>query len=326
MPVRYFKRGEKTFSCSIFLVTVEVLLMSKLPKNIIVADIGGTKMALGHLENGRATTASSSVMTQRLRVADPIAVLEQIILEYAANRQLEFDAVVLGVPVSLDRDMDTVLSGPNIPELEGLKLATLLEAKLSKPVRLERDIVLLTLGEQHSGAAQGSSSTVGVFLGTGVGGGFLIGGKPYRGFSVGMELGHIPMHGRGKICVCGNTDCLEAYACGHTLNALSNQFGISVSELFNSRIKTEELENTLKDFMRDQAFAIAASINLIDPEVCVIGGGIPEMMGFPKDAFKNKILEHLRRPYPREVVKLAWAELGSRATLYGALAVLEERL
>ncbi len=298
--------------------------MSKLHKTIIVADIGGTKIALGHLEAGQATQASSSVLTEHLRVADPIQALEKIILEYAAQHQLKFDAVVLGVPVSLDRDMDMVLSSPNISQLEGLKLATALEATLQKPVRLERDIVLLLLGEQHFGAAQGSSSTVGVFLGTGVGGGFLIAGKPYRGFSVGMELGHIPIHGRGKSCVCGNTDCLEAYACGHTLTALGTQFGISVSELFSVR-NNPKLEQALEDFVRDQAFAIATTINLIDPEVCVIGGGIPLMPDFPKETFKHLILEHLRRPYPKEVVKIAWAELGSRATLYGALAVLEER-
>ena len=300
--------------------------MNAIPKTIIVADIGGTKIALGHLAPGISASINSSVLTERLRVVDPISALGQIILEYATQHHLEFDAVVLGVPVSLDRDMDTVLSSPNITQLEGAKLATQLEARLGKPVRLERDIVLLLLGEQHSGAAQGSSSTVGVFLGTGVGGGFLIAGKPYRGFSVGMELGHIPIHGHGKICVCGNTDCLEAYACGHTLNALSGQFNLPVSELFSLRTSTPELEQALNDFIRDQAFAIATTINLIDPEVCVIGGGIPQMPDFPKTALKDLILEHLRRPYPREVVKIAWAELGSRATLYGALAVLEERL
>jgi predicted NBD/HSP70 family sugar kinase len=298
--------------------------MPKLPETIIVADIGGTKIALGHLEAGKVSTLGSSVMTQRLRVSDPIAAVEQIILEYASQQHLEFDALVLGVPVSLDRDMDLVLSGPNIPQLEGLKLATLLEAKLAKPVRLERDIVLLTLGEQHSGAALGASSTVGIFLGTGVGGGFLIDAKPYRGFSVGMELGHIPIHGRGKICVCGNLDCLEAYACGHTLNELSQQFDVPVSELFSTRNKNLEL--ALLDFTRDQAFAIATTINLIDPEVCVVGGGIPLMQDFPKEHFMQLILSHLRRPYPKESVKLVWAKLGSSASLYGALAVLEERL
>ncbi len=298
--------------------------MPKLPKTIIVADIGGTKIALGHIEAQKASTASSSLLTQRLRIADPIQALEQIILEYASQHQLEFDAVVLGVPVSLDRDMDTVLSGPNIPELEGLKLATLLQTKLFKPVRLERDIVLLTLGEQHSGAAMGASSTVGIFLGTGVGAGFLIDAKPYRGFSVGMELGHIPIHGRGKICVCGNLDCLEAYACGHTLNELGKQFNVPVSEVFTTQNKN--LIPALQDFIRDQAFAIATTINLIDPEVCVIGGGIPQMLDFPKEKFMQLIFDHLRRPYPKTSVKLAWAELGSSASLYGALAVLEERL
>ena len=300
---------------------------STVPSTVLVADIGGTKIALGHLCDGVPSNASSTVATDLLRVLDSTHALETILREYTVQHGLErVGAVVLGVPVSLDRDLDRVLSSPNIPQLENLRLGSALQGSLGVPVRLERDINLLLLGEHRAGAALNASSAFGVFFGTGVGAGFLVGGQPYRGFSVGLELGHIPIRGEGRVCVCGNVDCLEAYACGHTLNALSGQFGVSVGELFSSRNEHPDLERALFEFVRDQAYATATAINLFDPEVAIVGGGIPEMRDFPRDAFVATVLEHLRRPYPREVVKLTWAQLGSRAVLHGAINVLETRL
>ena len=150
-------------------------------------------------------------------------------------------------------------------------------------------------------------------------------GRPYRGFSVGLELGHIPIRGEGKVCVCGNVDCLEAYACGHTLTALSTQAEISVEKLFSQRQTHPQLDRALFEFVRDQAYAVATAINLLDPETVVIGGGIPLMSDYPKDEFLKTVSDHLRRPYPKDSVKLKWAELGSSAVLYGALTVIRQR-
>lgn len=309
------------------LLSTEPLTMSDDSlETVIVADIGGTKIMLGHLVAGVPSEVSSTVSTDVLRVADPVAALETTLREYTVQRGLNhLNAVVLGVPVSLDRDLDTVLSSPNIPQLEGIRLATELQSRLGIPVRLERDINLLLLGEHRAGAAVNASSVLGAFFGTGVGAGFLMDGQPYRGFSVGLELGHIPIRGEGRVCVCGNVDCLEAYACGHTLTALSNQFGIPVGELFGRSLEHAGLGRALFEFVRDQAYALATAINLFDPEVAVVGGGIPEMTAFPREAFMQTVRDHLRRPYPQEIVRLEFARLGSQAVLHGAVAVLEQR-
>jgi allose kinase len=313
---------------------------------LIVADIGGTKIALGHVlsvetweprfrheepsnkhEHLKTSTTSTTstrplqtVPTELLRVANPVFALENILLEYARTHDLSPTAIVLGVPVSLAKNLDTVLSSPNILQLEGLQLGSMLEARLKIPVRLERDINLLLLGEVYG---QNVSSALGVFFGTGIGASFILENRVYRGASVGLEIGHIPIRGEGKICVCGNIDCLEAYACGHTLNALSKQFSIPVADIFIKHGNLQ-LEQFLFEFVRDQAYAVATAINLFDPELCIIGGGIPEMKAFPRESFHQTILEHLRRPLPQESIKLEWAKLGSRAVLPGALAVLKE--
>ena len=311
---------------------------------LIVADIGGTKIALGHVptletwkprfreepsnlehvETSTISTTSSrplqTVPTELLRVPNPVFALENILLEYAKTHDLSPTAIVLGVPVSLAKDLDTVLSSPNVPQLEGLQLGSMLEARLKVPVRLERDINLLLLGEIYE---QNVSSALGIFFGTGIGASFILENRVYRGASVGLEIGHIPIRGEGKACVCGNIDCLEAYACGHTLNALSKEFSIPVADIFIKHGNLQ-LEQLLLEFVRDQAYAVATAINLFDPELCIIGGGIPEMKAFPRKAFRQTVFEHLRRPLPRESIQLEWAKLGSRAVLPGALAVLKE--
>jgi len=292
---------------------------------VLVADIGGTKIGLGHIFRGEPDPQLRLVSADRLRVADPVGAMAGILRNYAQRHDLIPQSAVLGVPVSPDRDMDRVLSSPNIPQLEGVYFATELTKQLGYPVYLERDIALLLLGEYRAGAARGASSALGVFFGTGVGASILFEGRPYRGFSVGLEIGHIPIRGEGRVCVCGNLDCLEAYACGHTLNDLAQQTGILVPELFKRRLERPGLDGVLFEFVRDEAYAVATAINLLDPEVAVIGGGIPEMADYPKEAFIQTVLDHLRRPYPKEVVQIRWAELGSSAVLYGALAVLEQR-
>lgn len=77
--------------------------------------------------------------------------------------------------------------------------------------------------------------------------------------------------------------------------------------------------------MRDQAYAVAMAVNLLGPEMTVIGGGIPLMSGYPREAFLVLVREHLRRPQPHGGVRLAWAQLGWRAALHGARRTLEQR-
>ena len=80
---------------------------------------------------------------------------------------------------------------------------------------------------------------------------------------------------------------------------------------------------TLHTFTDDLARVLATGVNLFHPEVAVVGGGVVAMKGFPKERFRETFYAHLRRPVPSETVELRWAELGSRASLYGAQLILE---
>jgi len=304
---------------------------------IIVIDMGGTNIRIGHVNQASNSIGNINNMnnmgdidvgirpmstrhpTEHLRQAvDPIGWLEHAVRDYAQQENLSPEALVIGVPFTPDKAMNTSVSSPNIPNLEGVPIASGLRERLGFTVVLERDINLLLLGEWQAGAAQGYNAAFGMFVGTGVGGCYLERGQPFRGSTgAALELGHIPIRGEGRRCVCGNIDCLEAYACGHILRDIAEEASVDVAKAFVSG-GDSMFRAKLERFVYDLACALSTSINLFHADVALIGGGIPEMDGFPKDTFAEIFYAHLRRPIPAETVTLVWGELGSRAALYGA--------
>jgi allose kinase len=275
-------------------------------------------MRFGHLTEGQVHSSRWRLTTGELRAGQPVTSLTHAIRRYAKERRLALQSIVMGVPVSLGLEHDLVLSSTNIPGLEGLQLATLLRRELNCPVRLERDITLLLMGEWLVGAARQSRSSLGVFIGTGVGASFLNGPRPFRGHSgAALELGHIPVGSEGRLCVCGNFDCLEAYASGHVLRALAQEHQVELASIFEQG-HPAELRKRLDMFVRYLALAVATAINLFDPQTTVVGGGIPRMSGFPRGLFRRFVFAHLRQPIPARAVSLRWAELGWQAALHGA--------
>lgn len=293
--------------------------------SLVVADIGGTHVRIGHATRGEAAPGTSAARTDVLRVPDPAAALAGLLDAHLRRHHLKPDAVVVGLPGSLAQDLDVVLSSPNIPQLEGVRLGVALTERLGRPTLLERDVILHLLGEAGAGGGLGFQDVLGVFFGTGVGAAYLEGGRPHRGHPVSTELGHIPVRAEGRRCVCGNTDCLEAYACGHTLRDLAAGAGLPVGEIFLRHAEHPALQGALADFVRDQAYAVATAVNLLGPEVTLIGGGIPDMPGYPRAAFVSVVREHLRRPQPHDSFQQRWARLGWRASLHGAQRAIEQR-
>ncbi len=291
----------------------------------IVMDMGGTSFRVGHLDGADASAPMQRHSTDRLRDGDPIRVLADVVTDYATERGLNVGHVVIGVPASLDAQCDYVLSSPNILSLEGRRLRSELRAALTLPVTLDRDIVLLTRGERLAGAARGAKSIMGVFVGTGVGACLLIDGQPYTGATgIGLEIGHMPIRAEGRRCICGNIDCLEAYASGRALKAMAERFGRPVDGMFladDPPVATEVAE-----FVRDLAYACAGAINLLDPELVLMGGGVVAMKGFPRQVFADTVRAHVRRPLPAEAFRIDWARLGPAACLHGARALIEPEL
>lgn len=289
--------------------------------DIIVLDVGGTHIRIGHWHNNLPCAELSVQNTHMLHVDNAQDALADIIVQYADKHELEVAAVVLGLPGMLNPDTDTISHCNNIKQLEGSGLQSRLTEILDCKVILEQDIMLQLLGEWRAGAARDSRSVFGVYYGTGIGAAYLVDGNPKVNNAAGLQAGHIPIMAQGKPCICGNTDCIEAYACGHTLLELAQTHQCAVDQIFLVS-DNDELQAQLNDFVKYQAYLIATLATLFVPDTILIGGGIPQMKAYPRDKLLQHVHAHLQKPYPAESIDITWASLGNTSVLHGAKALL----
>jgi predicted NBD/HSP70 family sugar kinase len=290
---------------------------------ILVIDIGGTSIKIGFVVDGRPQEFIRLFSTTELRT-DPIAALERMISTVRTESGLEPAAVVSTVPGFLDVQQHRVLHAANIPELNGLLLATELGHRIGLPVLLERDAVLALMGEFVAGVCQGADSVLGLFFGTGVGGAFLQQGIPFRGSGWALEIGHMPFSANRRWLNAERGDCLEAYVSGKALERIAEHHQVPIEEVFRASAQSSELSTHLREFVTMQAFAIATAIAILSPETVILGGGICEMRDFPK----AQLVTELEQSFPfisiGRPLDLRWASLGWRSVLHGATLLVRK--
>lgn len=291
--------------------------------SILVADIGGTSIKLGAVVDGVPQIVGERVSSEQLRCADPLAAMETVLRSFSGNHGLGFDAVVMTIPGFIDRDFDHVLHAANIPQLNGLAVASGLSDQLGVPVLLERDAVLLLQGERLRGVAQDAQSLLGLFFGTGVGAAFIEDDQVFRGAGWALEIGHMPIHGDAKPMDGLKADSLEVHASGRRLNHLAATYGVPVEELF-LQDGLPALGADLATFVRDQAFATASAMLMLCPQTLVLGGGILEMQGYPRQALLDHIHKRASLPPGRDL-DIRFASRGWRAVLDAAMHLVESR-
>ncbi len=188
---------------------------------IIGIDIGGTNLVLGAVaEDGSALHGLRKEPTRAEEgpdavVARLVGLSRQAIEDTrAADPSAEVIGVGIGSPGPLDRVTGRVLITPNLG-WTNFPLRDAIREALALPTALDNDANCAVLGEWWQGAARDTRFAVGITIGTGIGGGIIIDGKLYHGFSeVAGELGHTTIDSDGRLCKCGNYGCLEAYAAG----------------------------------------------------------------------------------------------------------------
>ena len=291
-------------------------------RDVIVVDTGGTNVRLGHLSDGRPGSVIELTSSAALRIEDARTALADLVLEYAKKNLLEPAVVVMGIPGMLDRERDTLAHCNNIPQLEGAGLCSDMTRLIGCPVLLEQDIMLQLLGEWRSGAVRGSPAVLAVYFGTGIGAAYLQDGDPFRRGASSLQAGHIPMLARGTRCLCGNRDCVESYASGHTLTGLAERAGIPVDLLF-THCGDDDLDQALDEFVMLHAWTIATAVTLLEPDDVLVGGGIPSMSGYPHDRLEQQIRDHLQHPHPADTLRISKATLENHGALHGALALID---
>jgi predicted NBD/HSP70 family sugar kinase len=284
---------------------------------ILVIDMGGTSIKIGFVVHGEPQEFIRLFSTTELRT-DPIVALERMISTAITESGLHPEAIVSTVPGFLDATHNRVLYAANIPQLNGLLLANELGHRVGLPVLLERDSVLALMGEYVAGVCQGASSVLGLFFGTGIGGAFLQQGRPFRGSGWALEIGHMPFSGSRQWLHAERGECLEAYASGRALERIAQHHHVPIEDVFRVSAQASELSNHLREFVTNQAFAIATAIAILSPETVVLGGGICELRDFPRAQLTSELEQSFPFHHTGRPLDLRWANLGWRSVLHGA--------
>lgn len=259
-------------------------------------DIGGTKISCALLGEEKAILSKVSFDTKSQRaytdVLRDVAQGIYSVLDQACCRLEDVEAIGLGCPGILNQQTGEVIYSNNIA-WENVPLVRTLQKHVPKELFLDNDANCAALGEYICGAARGASSSVTVTLGTGVGGGIILGGKIHNGFnSAANVIGHMVVVSGGEPCTCGRNGCWEFYA---SITAL-----IRMAEEMAARFPTSLLAETRRhcgQFNGKNIFGAARKndtaalelleryyfyvsegiidiINILQPQVIVIGGGI----------------------------------------------------
>jgi len=202
--------------------------------------------------------------------------------------------------------------------MDDLPAASLLRASLDLPVCIDKDVNMLLRHDIHYFDLDSSGVILGFYIGTGFGNAICIHGKIlYGAHGVAGELGHIPMFGRFESCSCGNTGCAENYMSGKALSEL--QQTVFPQTPINMLFAEHGGHPRLNTFTEELAIPVATEIYILDPETVIIGGGIPQMEGFPSALLERAIYRRARKPYPACGMSVCYSPGDSHNGVTGAV-------
>jgi glucokinase len=293
---------------------------------VIGVDVGGTKILAGLVGRDGTVLAHREYPTPIESEEALLDGLESAVREFLDGRVL---AVGFGIPSQIDQRDGIALGSVNIP-LRGVPFRQKMTERLGLPIGMDNDANAAAIAEWAAGAGQGTTDMVMLTLGTGVGGGLILGGKPYRGwFGAGAEIGHMVIVHDGVKCRCGGHGHLESYASGKAADELAAEaFGPAADAHRLVRLAREGdalAIRILKGVGEHLGSGIASLVNIFNPELIVVGGGFAaagEFLFDPAQAIADReVLVSVRGSY-----RVVRAELGTSAGMIGAGMVAFEAL
>jgi glucokinase len=278
-------------------------------------DLGGTKIQTVVLRN-EEVVGSARVLTPQ--TGDPGDAIDAIVgtirtsLEAAGEVESDLRGIGIGTPGEVDATAGAVLLAANVPGFsERVELGPLVSTQLGNAkVTVGNDVNVGVLGEYERGAGRPYKNLLGVWVGTGVGGGLIIRGELYDGRGAGGEFGHMVVKPGGLRCSCGRHGCVEAYAGRVSMERRARHLVKRghKTDLFRIMEKHERTrlssgvfaralehgDKMAKELIDDAAWAlgigIASAQNLLDLEAVIVGGGLGDRLGQP---FVDQIVEQM---------------------------------
>jgi glucokinase len=309
-------------------------------RRTIGVDMGGTKVLAGAVDEGLGVHHRAQRTVTGLDQSALLDITVEAVQEAREAAGAEVAAVGFGIPCLMDQRTGRGVIAVNLP-LANIPFGDIMAERLGLPVFVDNDGNVAALAEHRAGAARGFNEAVILTIGTGIGGGLILRGQPYRGsIGSGAELGHMVIDMDGPRCQgnCPNRGCLEALASGTALAREADRLaderpdsslgraradgrallGPLVTELAHDG--DEAATEAITFIGRNLGIAIASYVNIFNPEVVVIGGGViaaGELLLEPARA------EMLARALPpsRDEVKIVAARFGIEAGMVGAAAL-----
>lgn len=306
----------------------------------IGVDIGGTNITAGIIDQKGNLLYKDSIETNKESSFDIIVKnIYKLILDLLKETNTKIDNVLsigLGSP-GLSKKEEGIVAFANNLDWYNVPLRSELRKYFDIPIYIENDANTAALAESMVGACKGFENSITLTLGTGLGSGIILNGKPYSGVhGVGSELGHIIVHVNGIQCTCGAKGCLERYASATSLiregrlAASNNKESlifkkvngdldkITAKTVIDSAKENDKDANDIFDgFVNYLAMGIISIINSIDPSIIALGGGVAKAGDFLLRPLKAKVSENIfykSEPYAEIVL----AELGNDAGVIGA--------
>lgn len=310
-------------------------------------DVGGTDVKIGLLDENANILAQGKTPTgvggSYQDIIKNMADYAKALVSQIGCTLDDVAAVGVGVPGVVNNASGVVMRCVNMQWWD-VPLREELQKHIPKPMVIDNDANLAGYAESVCGVSAGTHSSVFITLGTGVGGGLVINGKPFSGYhSAGGEIGHVIMQIDGEPCTCGRKGCIERYCSATALIRLAKEAAIehhesalwSVSDnnleklngknIFACAMAGDETAVAVFDlYIHYLCLALSSIICLLDPQVIVIGGGLSKDGPFLLSAIEKQIESHLAFPVPYADIKIA--TLGANAGFIGAALLGKQML
>ncbi len=317
-------------------------------EHIVGVDLGGTKILAGVFDNSLECIGTAKVSTKAQRgVESVIERIERCVEDAVDEADLtmkQIAGVGIGAPGAVDFEAGTVIFAPNMEGWKDVALKKELEKSLGVPVFVENDGNIAVLGVHVAELKAKPKNVVGIFVGTGIGGGLILNGELFSGFShTAGEIGHMVLDVNGPKCGCGNKGCFEALASRSAIfqqikagvkdgqkTLLTEMLGDDLSELRSGDLRKalrrgdKFVDGIIEAAAEYIGIAAATLVNVLNPEVVVLGGGVIEALA---DEMMSVIVEtaaDYAMPGTMKGVEIIASKLGDSAGITGA-AVLARR-
>ncbi len=306
-------------------------------------DIGGTNIEYIILDNsGREIDHfSNKAGTGRKQILKNAIEGAKYLLK--KNKNIEIQGIGVGSP-GLVSNGKVIEEAVNMPGWKGTDIKGSLEKELKLPVYVDNDVTLVALGEAYFGAGKGKDRALCVALGTGLGGGIVINKHVYRGkYGYAAEFGHVVLNPRGPKCSCGNRGCFETYASATGLKQLAKKY---ISKYTKSKIlqyagnldkidpeiifrayyeNDKAAKMVLDDMSYYTGMGLGMLVNIFDPDIIVIAGGI-SCEGKPLLDLIYKHIYDFTLPFYRNKINIRLSKFKHKSGVIGAASLVFEQM